>query len=437
MGKRRKRTALIFGAVFVYLSGAFTPFFGCAKGKKENAPTVEYAVSLAKKEKKTVEKNVVVDGVAIGKMPVEKAVELLRKKREENAPTLEVVAGKKSFVFSGKEIGSKDAYSSLLPKLKAGQTVESGATYFLKDDENALARVVENVGFSALDATVSFGKDGFSYSPERTGVFVDKEKLKRDVEEKLQKAKGGERVKVRLFICPVYPKTTVETLKKSTALLSSFTTYFSTADQNRTKNIALAAKFLDGLCIKENEEFSFNTAVGERTKKRGFADAKVISGGEFVSGAGGGVCQVSTTLYNATLLAGLKITRRRAHSLAVSYVSPSRDAMVSSASDFRFLNDKATPVYLSVKTGDGWICVKVFGKSDGYQYKIVSEQVGEIEPPPPKTVFGDEEKEIKPARFGVKSEAYLEKYFSGALVEKKRISTDSYAAVRGIVQIKR
>lgn len=105
--------------------------------------------------------------------------------------------------------------------------------------------------------------------------------------------------------------------------------------------------------IANGEEFSFNAAVGERTEERGYSTAKVIENGKFVEGVGGGVCQVSSTVYNCALLSGLTVTERHRHSLAVSYVEPSFDAMVSySYADLRFYNDTGKSVFI-VADADG------------------------------------------------------------------------------------
>lgn len=106
-------------------------------------------------------------------------------------------------------------------------------------------------------------------------------------------------------------------------LIAHFSTYYGDSKQNRKDNIALAARKIDGLVLYPEDEFSFNDLVGRRTVENGFKTAYVIQNGDFVEGVGGGVCQVSSTLYNCALLANLAITCVRAHSLPVSYVAPS------------------------------------------------------------------------------------------------------------------
>ena len=211
--------------------------------------------------------------------------------------------------------------------------------------------------------------------------------------------------------------------------LSSFTTYFSVKDGGRCENIALAAERIDGIALQPYGEFSFNAVVGARTRENGFQQAKIISQGEFVLGVGGGVCQVSTTLYNAALLSGLVVTEFHPHSLAVAYVAPSRDAMVSSASDLKLYNPFDETVYFSLKVGEGSLTVTLRGKGVGYDYEIESRRLATVPPPPPAVT--DEEKSAREGKDGVKSEAYLKTYRNGVLVGVKRIRTDFYAPMRG------
>ena len=215
--------------------------------------------------------------------------------------------------------------------------------------------------------------------------------------------------------------------------LSSYTTYYNAEDKGRTKNIQLACKRINGITIQSYGEFSFNKTVGKRTRAAGFQDAKIILDGEFVMGVGGGVCQVSTTLYNAVLLAGLTVTESHAHSLAVSYVPPSRDAMVSSHSDLCFYNCLSSPVRLSAKAEDGALKITVYGKNEGDRYEIISYVTEEIPPPEPIIKEGKEEKILRREKQGLKSESYLERYVGNALIERKRLRKDHYAAVQGII----
>ena len=219
-----------------------------------------------------------------------------------------------------------------------------------------------------------------------------------------------------------------------TSLLATFSTYYSQTDKGRCENLSLAASRIDGVLLQPYGDFSFNQTVGKRTKTAGFRQAKVILNGEFVLGIGGGVCQVSTTLYNAAVLSGLSVTEFHNHSLPVSYVPPSCDAMVSSESDLKLFNTHSFPVKFFANAKNGVLTVSLYGQKIPEKYKLVSQTIGVIEADEPIVVYGDEERIVREAKQGIKSEGYLERYKNGVLLERKRIRKDTYAAQPAIVK---
>lgn len=216
-------------------------------------------------------------------------------------------------------------------------------------------------------------------------------------------------------------------------LISAYTTYFNEKDVGRSGNIAIAASLIDGVTVQAYGEFSFNGVVGKRTEEAGFQQAKIIVNGEYVQGVGGGVCQVSTTLYNAALKAGQEILEYHPHSLRVGYIAPSRDAMVSSSSDLRFWNKRNHAIHISAKVFSGGIKVCFYGKKDGYRYEITANLLEELPPPAPIVKTGEEDGVLRQEKSGARSEAYLERYFGERLVERKRIRTDEYRPIQGII----
>ncbi len=215
--------------------------------------------------------------------------------------------------------------------------------------------------------------------------------------------------------------------------IASYTTYYDKTESARSQNIAIAAGLISGITVQAYGDFSFNQTVGRRTNEAGFKQAKIIVNGEYVLGVGGGVCQVSTTVYNAALKSGLAVTEFHPHSLRVGYVSPSRDAMVSSQSDLRFTNPHPFPVRLIATAKDGRLCVSFLGTRDGYRYEIVSNVLEEIVPPAPIVKQGETEQILRSPKNGVKSEAYLERYFGDKLVARKRLREDVYQPIQGII----
>jgi len=144
--------------------------------------------------------------------------------------------------------------------------------------------------------------------------------------------------------------------------LASYSTNYNTGEINRSHNLALAAAKINKFLVSPGTVFSTNSAVGERTVANGFRDAKIIVGDKFEQGLGGGVCQVSSTLYNACLLAGMEIVERGNHNLAVAYVPLGLDATVAWGSqDFRFKNITASPLYIRAIALNGKLTVNIYG----------------------------------------------------------------------------
>ncbi len=143
-------------------------------------------------------------------------------------------------------------------------------------------------------------------------------------------------------------------------VLGSFTTEFTIKPVARAHNISLAVGSINNFVIKSGEEFSFNRAVGPTTKENGYKEAKIFIRGKEEKGYGGGVCQVSSTLFNACDFAGLEILERHDHSKEVTYVKPGRDAATSDGGiDFRFVNNKDYPVKICAEVKSGKVTVKV------------------------------------------------------------------------------
>lgn len=147
--------------------------------------------------------------------------------------------------------------------------------------------------------------------------------------------------------------------------ISSFTTTIYDKDEHRVNNIKLAAEDLDGTVIKSGEVFSFNGAVGRRTKEKGYEEAPIFVNGEKDKGVGGGVCQVSTTLYNAAIKAELEIIERHRHSREVSYVPEGKDAaVVYNSKDLRFKNTKDYPIEIRISVSEDEIEVTLNKKTE-------------------------------------------------------------------------
>ncbi|TYR80746.1 hypothetical protein FZC66_10290 [Priestia megaterium] len=168
----------------------------------------------------------------------------------------------------------------------------------------------------------------------------------------------------------VYPKVDSELLSDiRVKQIGRYDTYFNASNKNRSHNISLATEAINNYVVFPGKTFSFNKVVGQRTKEKGYLPAKIIVRGEFSEGVGGGICQVSSTLFNAVDRAGVQITQRYSHSKRVNYVPPGRDATVSwYGPDFNFKNHYNQPILIRANAQGSRVTVMVYS-SDQINYE--------------------------------------------------------------------
>ena len=235
-------------------------------------------------------------------------------------------------------------------------------------------------------------------------------------------------------------------LKKCFVEKGCFSTNFSSSNESRKNNIKVALSAFDGLVLDEGEILSFNSVTGKRDEKAGYMPAKIITGGTYTLGFGGGVCQVSTTLYNACLLSGLEILEVNSHSLPVSYVEPSFDAMVNSgSSDLVIRNNTNGKIIITTSCVNDVCKFKIFGLKNQYKItrtsektKIISAESDITDTNYEKYGLTDmevgEERRVSYKKDGFYSNGYLNYYDAqGNLVETKKIRSNKYNATIGVV----
>lgn len=229
------------------------------------------------------------------------------------------------------------------------------------------------------DSTYTIQDHKLLFTESHPGVkFRDKE-VKRAIKE----ASGRSQFKVPAVI--TQPKATIESLRKELLgdVLGTFSSDFSTSSNDRAHNIKLACSKIDGYVLAPGEEFSYNDVVGDRTLEAGYKMANVYVGSEVQPGIGGGICQVSSTMFSAVVFADLEITERRNHSLPVSYVPMGQDATVSYGSiDFKFKNTYDTPIEISAICEGRKNIITIRGRKKNTERTIemFSEKTGTIEP---------------------------------------------------------
>lgn len=224
-------------------------------------------------------------------------------------------------------------------------------------------------------------------------------------------------------------------------LLATFTTNYDSSNTNRDNNITLATAKLNGAIVNPGEEFSYNKQVGKRTIEAGFKEAKAYAGGKVVLDVGGGICQVSSTLYNTALLANLDITERHNHYFRTSYVADGRDATVSWGTlDFKFKNTRKYPIKIVAQAGDGVVKIDIYGikQEDDYTVEIESVITNIIES---KTEYITDtsltpgtEKVTQKGANGSTSEAYKKLIKNGVIVSRTLLSKDTYNALPTIIK---
>jgi len=229
----------------------------------------------------------------------------------------------------------------------------------------------------AKDAVYTKTEESFVIEPEVIGISIDKNDVKRILEEN----KNNKEV-YEIPAVITMPEVTSKMLedKYVNKIIASYSTSLGGSTANRIANVALAASKIDGFVLNPGKRFSYNDVVGPRTAATGFKSAHVYVGNQVVDGIGGGICQVSTTLYNAVIMADLKIVNRRNHSMPVGYAPLGRDATVSYGTiDFVFENDKSYPVSVKAKVEGMTLTVSIVGTSDmDYTVEFVSETVSTI-----------------------------------------------------------
>ncbi|HBJ97469.1 MAG TPA: hypothetical protein DDY82_00085 [Clostridiales bacterium] len=307
--------------------------------------------------------------------------------------------------------------------------------YKLKDEQNKIERIVANSYVAPKDAKLKVDKTcgKISVIVEKNGKRVNGVELKKSIDYALKNKKE----KIIAIYEDVYADISKSYLDRCLNLRGKFSTDYSCSLDERKHNIELAVSKINGIILKSGEVFSFNKTVGQRTEENGFKNAKIIENGVFAKGLGGGVCQVSSTVYNALLLSGMGVKEYHPHSLSVSYVEKSFDAMVSYGwADLKFVNSTNGYSVILAKADGKKIDVEIYGVKNEYSYERESVTTEEI--PFTTKLIDSEEVEVGTSyvkvkgKNGYKSEGYLKVYKNGKLIEKKLIRKDKYNSVEEV-----
>ncbi|MDU2655624.1 MAG: VanW family protein [Clostridium perfringens] len=412
---------------------------------------VAYIVSIQKKVEEWNDKiypNVYVENVNLSGMTKEKAIEVLEKDVKEPVEhkTIKVQAADKSIEIK---------YSDLSPEYNIDETVNEAMNYGkdkkelnldFKYDESKLTdyekKLTEMVNQNAKNATISINGSNISVIEGEDGRAIEEDKMVSLVKEAIN-ANPEDNSVVEVPVEVTKPKITKEMLSKIDGVIGSFTTSYTSSDANRSANVEIAAKTVNGTILMPGDTFSYNNTLGERTTAKGYRDGAAYVGNKVVMVTGGGICQVSTTLYRAVLRAGIMPTERHNHSMTTTYSGPSEDATVSWGSlDYQFKNPYDFPIYIQGYTSNKHVTFNIYGNVQGMDGKTYELQtvVNETLKPSVKTVDdpnlpeGQKVVEQRPVT-GYKSSGYLVTYQNGKEIDKKLIGHDVYKQKDEIIKV--
>ena len=322
----------------------------------------------------------------------------------------------------------KDIYSDL-----ASTTVDIEFPVVEKDpDVIDIDKIHEEVYTEPKDAY--YNKEPFEIYPEVEGIDFDTENAKKLLLE------DKEEYVIDLIITK--PKLTINDLSEIAFkdVLATFSTRYDASNAPRTTNLKLAAGKINGTVLGAGQEFSYNKVVGERTIAAGYKEAKIYASGEVVDGLGGGICQISSTLYNAAVLANLEITQRRNHQFVTSYLPAGRDAtVVYGSQDFKFINSRKYPVKIEMTVSNGMAKATIYGIKENPEYEV-SLQTSTVSTIPFTTTYVDdntvpagEEKVKQKGANGIVTQTYKILKLNGSVVSKTLLSKDVYNAMQKII----
>lgn len=408
-GKRRKRgphyniTKILFGIIIaaaaVVCAMAAVKMLGNYSAKEAELETHTVPETELKKDVK-------VDGITITGMSREEARKAI----------LKVYQWGIKVTYKDQEYELKnlldEKIEDILNEIYQGEPKESYTIDMKGVEENIQAEVeaiakkwdvpAKNGEISGFDKKT--GK--FQYSGEQNGFSIDKEGLLNDIMTQL-KAKNFQAV-IKASGTEVPPEITAAQAKEAYKVIGTYTTT-TTSNSDRNKNIELASNAINGMILQPGEEFSFNKATGRRSEEKGYRPAGAYLNGVLIEEPGGGVCQVSSTLYNAVVFAGLKTTERHAHSYEPSYVTPGEDATVSyGGPDMKFENNSSCAIAIRTQFSNRKLKISMIGipiLEDGVTLSLKSKKQAVLDAPAPvyeedQTLQLDEEKVVKQEKKG-------------------------------------
>lgn len=413
-------------------------------------------------DRPTFYEGTMVEGIDVSTMTLEQAIQHWEESVEPKYSQRKVTLSNGA-EFSAAELGYSSDYVTVLSNAwgagRRGSLVEryealsfrqsQPASYVVnrvayRDDVIAqcVSAIAEQIDRPAEDSKIeSFDMETyeFRFAEAVTGSKLDTEQLAQGMARALD-AGGGT---VELVVNAIQPKVQTADIAKQYGMITSAVTNASSSSSNRLANIRKALEFIHGTCLKPGETFSFNDTVGKRTTDRGFKMATAYSSGKVVEDVGGGICQVSTTLFNAAVKADLEINERHNHSLTVGYVDKGKDAAVNWRSqDLRFTNNTDDNIYIACYlTGDKRVRFGIFGKllENGETITVEGVTTGTIDYKTEyqlnMTFAPGQQKVVQKGKKGYKAEAYKIRWdANGNQISRELLCKSTYKATAQIIE---
>ncbi len=346
-----------------------------------------------------------------------------------------ITNGKKGRGVDGvKVIGDiSEVFTKREPNSVIALTIED-----LEPDEINPEAFCEQYNRNPKDAECTSDGENITITPEIVGVKINASEATKIINENRDNPQS--------YIIPAvitYPDVTSAQLEAefTDCIIGTYSTDYSTSSANRKENIRLASEKINGRILNPGEVFSFNGEVGPRTAANGYKVAHVYSGSKVVDGIGGGICQVSSTLYNAVVFADLEIVYRTNHSMPVTYVPLGRDATVSYGTiDFKFKNNKESPIKIEAIADGTNFTINVYGRKK-YLKDITIENaitgsnpfsVVEIKD---DTMYEDERKIEEKGSYGTNVVTYKIVRENGEIISKTILAKSSYTPISQVEKI--
>ncbi len=332
--------------------------------------------------------------------------------------------------------------NSQLKKLEKDKVVLE-ATYAIDEElaKTVLEKKMENVDKGTVDATIKRENGKFVITDEQRGITVDMEASHNALTLFFTGDWENKEGVIELVSKVDEPKVTREELEQIQDLLGSYTTHCGTGG-GRVQNIETGSSKMDGTLLLPGEEFSADAMMRPYTKENGYEEAGSYLNGKVVQSMGGGICQVSSTLYNAVILAELEVTQRQPHSMLVSYVDPAMDAAIAGDwKDLKFKNNQELPIYIEAYVKNGNITFNIYGKetrAKNRRIEYISETIETKKADPEFEASGaalGKIEQMDSEHVGMTAKLWKVVYEDGKEVERTVVNTSKYSSSPAVYSV--